>query len=79
MKNKVNLGRTGSPKVEKMVDQILQRGDHGDEFKRDFVLNIISICIVGRMNDDCFFITLQSFVDVNQIVKYNWCAFSYNV
>ena len=27
-----NFGRIGSPKVGKMVDQILQRGDHGDEF-----------------------------------------------
>ncbi|KAJ8435402.1 hypothetical protein Cgig2_009653 [Carnegiea gigantea] len=47
-----NLGRLGSPKVGKMVDRILDRGDHGDKFKRDF-----------------------SLVDVNQIVKYNWCAF----
>ncbi|KAJ8440091.1 hypothetical protein Cgig2_025290 [Carnegiea gigantea] len=70
-----NLGRTGSPKVGKMVDRILQRGDHGDEFKRDFVLYIISTCIIGSKNGDCFFRILKSLVDVNQIVKYNWCAF----
>ncbi|KAJ8426863.1 hypothetical protein Cgig2_008658 [Carnegiea gigantea] len=70
-----NLGRTGSPKVGKMVDRILDRGDHGDEFKRDFVLYIISTCIIGSMNGDCFFRILNSLVDVNQIVEYNWCAF----
>ncbi|KAJ8434394.1 hypothetical protein Cgig2_014241 [Carnegiea gigantea] len=70
-----NLGRTGSPKVGKIVDRILDGGDHGDEFKRDFVLYIISTCIIGSMNDDCFFRILKSLVDVNEIVKYNWCAF----
>ncbi|KAJ8432427.1 hypothetical protein Cgig2_016057 [Carnegiea gigantea] len=70
-----NLGRTGSPKVGKMVDRILDRGDYGDEFKRDFVLYIISTCIIGSMNGDAFFRILKSLVDVNQIVKYNWCAF----
>ncbi|KAJ8451709.1 hypothetical protein Cgig2_018343 [Carnegiea gigantea] len=70
-----NRGRTGSPKVGKMVDRILDRGDHGDEFKRDFVLYIISTCIIGSMNGDCFFRILKSLVDVNEIVKYNWCAF----
>ncbi|KAJ8426040.1 hypothetical protein Cgig2_021398 [Carnegiea gigantea] len=72
---KWNLGRIGSLKVGKMVDQILQRGDRGDEFKRDFVLYIISTCIIGNMSGDCFFRILKSLVDVNQIVKYNWCAF----
>jgi len=32
------LGRTGTPKVGKMVEQILERGDHGEEFQRDFQL-----------------------------------------
>ncbi|KAJ8446933.1 hypothetical protein Cgig2_026431 [Carnegiea gigantea] len=67
-----NLSRT---KVGKMVDRILDRGDHGDEFKRDFVLYIISTYIIGSMNGDCFFRILKSLVDVNEIVKYNWCAF----
>ena len=70
-----NLSRTESPKVGKMVDQILERGDHGDEFKRDFVLYIISTCIIGSMNGDCFFRILKSLVDVDQIMNYNWCAF----
>ncbi|KAJ8443038.1 LOW QUALITY PROTEIN: hypothetical protein Cgig2_030241 [Carnegiea gigantea] len=52
-----------------MVDQILQRGDHGEECKRDFVLYIISTYIIGSMNGDCFFRILKSLVDVNQIVK----------
>ncbi|KAJ8428359.1 hypothetical protein Cgig2_002772 [Carnegiea gigantea] len=35
-----NLGRIGTEKVGMMVEQILQRGDYGEEFKRDFVLYV---------------------------------------
>ena len=51
-----NIGRIGTPKVGMMVKQILQRGDHGEEFKRDFVLYIISTCIIRSMYSDCLFI-----------------------
>lgn len=59
----------------KMVEQILERGDHGEEFKRDFVLYIILICIIRSMNGDCFFLILKSLMDVNQVPNYNWCAY----
>ncbi|KAJ8426892.1 hypothetical protein Cgig2_005271 [Carnegiea gigantea] len=70
-----NLGIIRTPKVGKMVEQILHRGDHGEEFKRDYRLHIISTCIIGSMNGNCFFIILKSLVDVNQIANYDWCAF----
>ncbi|KAJ8436056.1 hypothetical protein Cgig2_017524 [Carnegiea gigantea] len=38
--------RIGTTKVRKMVEKILERGDHGEEFQRDFVLHIISTGIV---------------------------------
>ncbi|KAJ8428347.1 hypothetical protein Cgig2_002760 [Carnegiea gigantea] len=34
-----NLGRMGTRKVGMMVEQILQRGDCGEMFKRDFILH----------------------------------------
>ncbi|KAJ8436046.1 hypothetical protein Cgig2_017514 [Carnegiea gigantea] len=37
--------RIGTTKVRKMVEKILERGDHGEEFQRDFVLHIISTSI----------------------------------
>jgi len=70
-----NLGRTRTPKVEAMVEQILQRGDRGEEFKRDFMLYTISTCIIRSMNSDCFFRILKLLVNINQIANYNWCAF----
>ncbi|KAJ8432847.1 hypothetical protein Cgig2_024535 [Carnegiea gigantea] len=69
-----NLGRIGTPKVGKMVEQILHRGDYGEEFKRDYVLYIISTCIIRSVNGDCFFRMLKLLVDVNQIANYNWCV-----
>ncbi|KAJ8436050.1 hypothetical protein Cgig2_017518 [Carnegiea gigantea] len=38
--------RTGATKVRKMVEKILERGDHGEQFQRDFVLHIISTSII---------------------------------
>ena len=35
-----NLGRVGTQKVRMRVEQILQRADCGEEFKRDFVLYV---------------------------------------
>ncbi|KAJ8437301.1 LOW QUALITY PROTEIN: hypothetical protein Cgig2_006405 [Carnegiea gigantea] len=58
-----NLGRIETPKVRKMVEQILHRGDHGKELERDYVLYIILRCIIGSMNGNCFFRTLKSLVD----------------
>jgi len=31
---------SGAPKIGKMHDGILDRGDHGDEFKSDFVVYV---------------------------------------
>ncbi|KAJ8428343.1 hypothetical protein Cgig2_002756 [Carnegiea gigantea] len=39
MEEKVESWKTGTPTVGMMVKQILQRGDYGEEFKRDFVIN----------------------------------------
>ncbi|KAJ8436057.1 hypothetical protein Cgig2_017525 [Carnegiea gigantea] len=67
--------RTGTTKVGKMVEKILERGDHGEEIQRDFVLHIISTTIIRSMNGDCFVGTLKLFMDMNQIPDYNWHAY----
>ncbi|KAJ8436049.1 hypothetical protein Cgig2_017517 [Carnegiea gigantea] len=46
-----------------MVEKILERGDHGEEFKRDFILHIISTSIIRGMDDDYFFQTLKLLMD----------------
>ncbi|KAJ8433828.1 hypothetical protein Cgig2_028145 [Carnegiea gigantea] len=69
-----NPRRTSTTKVGKIVQQIVERGDHAKEFQRDFVLYIISAYIIESMNGDCFFIIVEFLMDVNQIPYYNWCA-----
>ncbi|KAJ8449238.1 hypothetical protein Cgig2_021702 [Carnegiea gigantea] len=64
---RLTVGRTGTRKIEKMVKQILERGDHGEEFKRDFVLYIISTCIIGSMNVDYFFKILKLLMDMYKV------------
>ena len=58
-----------------MAEQILERGDHGEEWKKDFVLYIISMCIIGHMNSDWLFRILKSSLDVSQIPNYSWCVY----
>jgi len=36
----LNLGRIGTLKIAMMVEQILQRRNRGEEFKRDFMLYV---------------------------------------
>ncbi|KAJ8424986.1 hypothetical protein Cgig2_027995 [Carnegiea gigantea] len=51
---------SGAPKIGKMHGGILDRGDHGDEFKRDFVVYVVSTCIKGNQNGDAYFKILKS-------------------
>ncbi|KAJ8433176.1 hypothetical protein Cgig2_023820 [Carnegiea gigantea] len=45
-----NLGRSGTPTVGKIVEQILEGGDHEEEIKRDFVLYMILTFILRELN-----------------------------
>ena len=58
-----------------MAKKIPERGDHGEEFQRDFVLNIILTTIIRSMDVDSFFRTLKLLMDVNQVPDYNWRAY----
>ncbi|KAJ8436051.1 hypothetical protein Cgig2_017519 [Carnegiea gigantea] len=57
--NPSNNGGQGTTKVGKMVEKIVERGDHGEQFQRDFVLHIISTSMIRSMNNDYFFRTLK--------------------
>ncbi|KAJ8436041.1 hypothetical protein Cgig2_017509 [Carnegiea gigantea] len=72
--NSSNNGGQGTAKVGKIAEKIIEKEDHGEEFQRDFVLHIIPMCIIKRMNGDCFFTILKLLIDVNKISIYNWHA-----
>ncbi|KAJ8434149.1 hypothetical protein Cgig2_000869 [Carnegiea gigantea] len=61
----------GGPKIGKMHDGILDRGDHGDEFKRDFVVHVISTCIEGNENGDAYFKILKPLGNVADIINFD--------
>ncbi|KAJ8433833.1 LOW QUALITY PROTEIN: hypothetical protein Cgig2_028150 [Carnegiea gigantea] len=42
---------------------------HGREFQRDFVLHIISTCIIRSTNDSCFFTILKLLIDHVYLLK----------
>ncbi|KAJ8438372.1 hypothetical protein Cgig2_006290 [Carnegiea gigantea] len=52
-----------------------ERGSHGHDFVAEFIAYAISTCIVGNANGTCHFCVLKYLSNVNEIHKYNWCAY----
>ncbi|KAJ8420950.1 LOW QUALITY PROTEIN: hypothetical protein Cgig2_017689 [Carnegiea gigantea] len=53
----------GAPKIRKMRDEILDQGDHGDKFKKDFIIYVVSTCIKGNQNGDAYFKILNKAIN----------------
>ncbi|XP_019184037.1 PREDICTED: uncharacterized protein LOC109178942 [Ipomoea nil] len=67
----------GSPITTQMPDEIVRRADHGDEFKRDFVVFAVSSMLRGNTTRYSKYRILNSLIDVDMIKEYNWCAYTY--
>ncbi|XP_019183751.1 PREDICTED: uncharacterized protein LOC109178669 [Ipomoea nil] len=67
----------GSPITTQMPDEIVRRADHGDEFKRDFVVFAVSSMLPGNTTRYSKYRILNSLIDVDMIKEYNWCAYTY--
>ena len=68
---RVFLEERGQEKLRRWLKKILEKGDRGGGFRRDFVMHIISACIINIINGDCFFTILKLLMDVNQTPVYN--------
>ncbi|XP_019161846.1 PREDICTED: uncharacterized protein LOC109158392 [Ipomoea nil] len=60
-----------------MGDAIIQRGDYGDEFKRDFMVLLVSSMLRGFQTRYCNYRILNSLINVGEIKNYNWCSYTY--
>jgi len=67
--------RMGHQKLGRRLKGIRENRDSGGEFKRDFVMHIISTSIISNINGNDFFNILKLLMDVNEIPVYNWCAY----
>ncbi|XP_019197375.1 PREDICTED: uncharacterized protein LOC109191246 [Ipomoea nil] len=67
----------GSPITTRMGDAIIQRGDYGDEFKRDFMVLLVSSMLRGFQTRYCNYRILNSLINVGEIKNYNWCSYTY--
>jgi len=47
--------KSGGPPIGTMDETILECGEHGADFKRDFVVYAISTCVMGNANGTCHF------------------------
>ena len=67
--------KRGGPLVRSMEYGIIECGGHGAEFIVDFIIYAISTCIIANANGTCHFRVLNILRNVNDIHKYNWCAY----
>ncbi|KAJ8438204.1 hypothetical protein Cgig2_001922 [Carnegiea gigantea] len=65
----------GRDEIRKMHNGILDQGNHGDEFKRDFVIYVVSTCIKGNQNGDAYIKIMKSLGNVGDIINFNWCEY----
>nr|GMD95748.1 uncharacterized protein LOC109168056 [Ipomoea batatas] len=64
-----------SPLVKRLYEGIGERKDHGDMFKRDFVVFVVSSLFKGHAKWTSNFKILYSLMDVNNIKNLNWLQF----
>lgn len=63
------------PKTTVLGNSIMERG-HGDQFKIDFVVYIVSSFLNGKQDAFCKSKILYSLMNVNEIKDYNWCSYT---
>ncbi|KAJ8428962.1 hypothetical protein Cgig2_003293 [Carnegiea gigantea] len=66
----------GGPPIRSMDEVILERGGCGHEFIADFITYAISSCIMGNANGTCHFRVVTYLWNIDEIQKYNWCAYT---
>ncbi|KAJ8428346.1 hypothetical protein Cgig2_002759 [Carnegiea gigantea] len=59
-----NLGKTGTPNVGVMVEQILQRGDYRKKFTRDLMLY--------AYYQNCWWVLTKQLTTIGVRISYNW-------
>ncbi|KAJ8429967.1 hypothetical protein Cgig2_032092 [Carnegiea gigantea] len=65
----------GGPPVGSMDYAITKHGGHGPVFIIDFIIYVISTCIIRNANGTCHFRVLNNLRNMNEIHNYNWCAY----
>ena len=74
-REKWNLA-VGSPVTQNMGEKIMKRGDHVDEFKRDFIVFVVSSMLKQHQNRKANYKILFFLIDINKIKNLNQCHFT---
>ncbi|XP_031106287.1 uncharacterized protein LOC116010934 [Ipomoea triloba] len=67
----------GSPLIGRMPAKMIERGDSGDWFKRDFVILLVSSILKGNQSRNAAYKVLYSLADVSKIKDLNWCEYTF--
>lgn len=67
----------GSPLTRCMPAKMIERGDSGDWFKRDFVIMLVSSLLKGNQSRKAAYKVLYSLGDVSKIKDLNWCEYTF--
>ena len=59
-----------------MGEEIIARRDYGDDFKRDFVVFVVSFMVNGHQDRKTNYKILYSLMNFNEIRNLNWCLYT---
>lgn len=75
MWRRFNISR-GGPRYKALLDACF-KGDriYGDEFKRYFIMYVVSTFLNGVKGYECKYKVMKSLIHVDHIQQYNWCEY----
>ena len=68
--------RYWKPNTQKIGEKIIARGDYEDDFKRDFVVFVVSSMLKGHQNRKLNYKILYSLININKIRNRNWYLYT---
>ena len=68
--------RDSVPKSGKMVEMVCSQVDGGEEFKRNFIVFVVSSCINGNQRGEVNCLVLDSLLDLSKVRELNWARYT---
>ena len=62
-----------------MGKEIIARRDYGDDFKRDFMVFVVSSMVKGHQDRKANYKILYSLMNINEIRNRNWCLYTLKI
>ena len=68
--------RDSVPKSGEMVEMICNQVDGGEEFKRNFIVFVVSTCISRNQRGEVNHLVLDALLDLSKVTELNWARYT---